>query len=925
MKKKSDVIFNSGVPRLRIILPVLILLIVVSGSIAIAGQPQQGDPLAWPKINRLMKPWTWWWWPGSAVDTANIARQLKIFQRAGLGGVQIIPIYGVKGWESHYIDFLSPEWMRMMGYTVAESHRLGMGTDMALETGWCFGGPVSRGKYANALVVEKTFNLSGGEHLTDTLSASATQALMAFGPGGRIVDLTGKIRPGGHVDWTAPEGIWRVVAVSQRFSGQDVKRAAPGGYGPMLNPFYPPALKRYTQWFDTAFSNYGGPKPHAVFQDSYEYRCNWSPDFFSQFEKFRGYKLQDVLPALFSNDSTDEVARVKSDYRQTVSDIMTVKTDPIWIVWAHKHGFKVSYQAHGAPANWLDLYAEANIPETEMFHLDRNPLISKFASSAAHVAGHALGGAETGTWLNEHFTVTLAELKHLTDDMFISGINHIFYHGTCYSPAAAPWPGWLFYASTEMNPRNSIWYDVSTLNKYVARCQSILQAGRPDNDILLYWPISDQWNDPKGMLQSMTMGDTAWFSDHSIGATAKNLWDKGYSFDYISDRQLKTAKPEAGKVRVPGGDYRVIYSPPCRLMPVGTLQKLLHLAGSGATIIFESHLPEDVPGWGHLTRRREEFKKLLSEIKLNEVKKNLTEAKIGIGRILVGGGEEALEFAGITRERMTDHSGLFFIRRAFRGGKYYFIANRHETDINGWVTIAYPAKSVVIMDPLTGKTGIAAVRKYNGLTQVYLQLTKGSSVILRAFESRKVRGREWKYREVEGPSTEIIGDWHVTFIRGGPVLPASYTAVKPGSWTAAPDTDAQRFAGTAKYEITFDAPGSKGGSYLLNLGKVCQSARVKLNGKNLGTLIIPPFNLPVELKPAGNRLDVEVTNVSANRIRDLDRRGVKWKTFHDINFVNINYKPFNAADWPLYDSGLLGPVTVSPVGIINKTELDKKN
>ena len=67
------------------------------------------------------------------------------------------------------------------------------------------------------------------------------------------------------------------------------------------------------------------------------------------------------------------------------------------------------------------------------------------------------------------------------------------------------------------------------------------------------------------------------------------------------------------------------------------------------------------------------------------------------------------------------------------------------------------------------------------------------------------------------------------------------------------------------------------------------------------------------LNPKGNRLEVEVTNVSANRIRDLDRRGVAWKNFNDINMVNLDYKPFDASSWPLTDSGLLGPVTLTPV------------
>jgi hypothetical protein len=129
-----------------------------------------------------------------------------------------------------------------------------------------------------------------------------------------------------------------------------------------------------------------------------------------------------------------------------------------------------------------------------------------------------------------------------------------------------------------------------------------------------------------------------------------------------------------------------------------------------------------------------------------------------------------------------------------------------------------------------------------------------------------------------------------------------------------PDTSSQAFAGTAKYEIAFDAAHSGGKSFELNFGDVRQSARVMLNGKDYGTLITPPFRVAVDnLKAKGNVLEVEVTSVAANRIRDLDRRGVNWKIFKDINIVDVNYHPFNAADWPLTDCGLLGPVTLTPV------------
>ncbi len=348
-------------------------------------------------------------------------------------------------------------------------------------------------------------------------------------------------------------------------------------------------------------------------------------------------------------------------------------------------------------------------------------------------------------------------------------------------------------------------------------------------------------------------------------------------------------------------------------------------------MIFESGLPKDVPGWGHLDARRNEFQKLLAGIKTNlrEIKitaknaentktvtasANLQEAKIGEGRILIGDQESALAEAGAIREAVADHTGMFFARRTFDGGWHYFIANRKGQAVDGWVTLGRTAKSIGILDPMTGDSGMATVRQANGQTQVYLQLQPGASVILRLFADRDVTGPAWNYLETNGAPTEISGNWFVMFTQGGPVLPASYQTTKLGSWTDESDTNAQSFAGTAVYTINFDAPAAAHGRCFLDLGSVCQSARVRLNGKDYGTLIIPPFRVAVDnLKPTDNHLEVEVTNVSANRIRDLDRRHVHWKIFGDIDIVNVDYRPFDASDWPLTDSGLLGPVTLTPV------------
>jgi alpha-L-rhamnosidase len=882
--------------------------------------PPAGDPLAWPAITSQARPWIWWWWHGSAVDETNISHELQRFHDAGLGGVQITAIFGVKGAEARDIPYLTPRWLAMMGRAVDVANGLGMGVDMTLGTGWCFGGPTVSDEDANAGVVVKTYQLGVGERIQEKLKRDSVQALVAFWPDGKSIDLTDSITTNGEVffsppgNWigtgtnTRPPKVVTVYAISQKPSGQKVKRPAPGGEGWMLNPAYARAMRDWLGWFDAAFANYTGPKPQAVFQDSYEYRTDWSPDFFAQFDKLRGYKLQEELPAMFGRENDDRAARVKYDYRRTLSDIMTQQSEPAWIDWAHQNGFAAIYQAHGTPGNWLDLYALADIPETEMFHNDRNILISKFASSAAHTQGRELTGAETGTWLKEHFTETLADLKQVADEMFLAGVNHIYYHGACYSPDDAPWPGWLFYASTEMNPRNSIWRDVPALNEYIARCQSFLQSGKPDNDVLLYWPVADFWSNPSGRVQPMGVSETNWFTDQPVGKTARELWNLGYAFDYISDRQLLAASVKDGHIQTPGGSYKVIVVPECKFIPLETFQQLLALAEGGATVMFQNELPADVSGWHDLKDQQEEFRRQREKL-LGILKEYVSGKNFGQGTILCGELDLSLWKNLIPHETLTD-DGLSFVRRSFDGGWNYFIVNRGTNNFDGWITLARPKKfTAVILDPMTGNSGIAA---QNADNRIHLQLAAGGSVILRAFQDEPVSGPPWLYWQTNGRPHEITGPWNVKFIQGGPALPADFQTAVLASWTTFPDTNTQSFAGSAGYSVTFDAPHGTNHTYSLDLGDVRQSARVRVNGRDYGTLITPPFRVVVDnLKPAGNLLEVEVTSVSANRIRDLDRRGVQWKIFKDINFVNVNYRLFDASNWPLADSGLLGPVTLT--------------
>lgn len=679
----------------------------------------------------------------------------------------------------------------------------------------------------------------------------------------------------------------------------------------MLNPFYGEAMRRYLIRFDEAFTEHPGPLPRAQYHDSFEYDGNWTPDLFDEFEKRRGYRLQDHLTALFGEGDPENIARVKCDYRETISDMLLENVILPWAAWAREKGCLTRNQAHGSPGNLLDLYAAADIPETEMFNKDRDPLVAKFASSAAHATGKTKVAAETGTWLREHFTVTLGDMKDLVDELFVSGVNHVIYHGTCYSPEDAPWPGWVFYASTQMNPRNAFWRDVPALNAYIARCQSILQAGAPDNSLLLYWPIHDLWHDADGFIKQLTVHRTEWLVNQPLGKTADVLWTRGYLFDYVSGRLLDTANVEANQIQMPGGAYQALLVPPCTHIPLDTFRKLLELAGQGVTIIFQDRLPGDVPGMTRLEARRAALEQLLAGLDWDPQGR---QARVGNGRILVGNDLEALlADAGIKREAAAD-SGFDLIRRKHNAGLYYFLRYRGAEPFEGWLPLAATPKSVVILDPTTGRTGVAAVRPAtSGASEAYIQCAPGASIILRTLDEQRIAAPPWEYTKAAGEAFSLNGTWQIEFIEGGPDLPSPAPMDALRSWTTLGSEQVERFAGTARYTLVFDAPAGDADVWWLDLGRVAESARARINGRDLGTAIAPPFRFDLpggSLQPKGNTLEIEVTNLSANRIRDLDRRRVQWRIFNDINFVNIDYKPFDAAQWPLRDSGLLGPVTL---------------
>lgn len=898
------------------------LLLVLFSSSALLLNAQE-EKNFWPEKTNTTKPFTRWWWMGSAVDKENLKSNLIALQKVGIGGVEIAPIYGVKGEEDNFIDYLSPKWMQMLDYTIKTADSLGMQVDLTLGTGWPYGGPQVTPEYAATKLITQTYNVKKGKKLNETITVkdekekqpATLKYLLAYGDNGTYIDLTSKLK-GNQILWKAKKENYTVYAVFVGKTGQKVKRAAPGASGFTLDHYSTAALKTYVKPFDEALIGFDG-KIRSIFNDSYEvYGTDFTPDFFNAFEKYRGYDLKSFIPLLLSKEDSNEGNRVKSDYRETLSDLLLNDFNKPWTNWANEKSFKSRLQAHGSPGNLIDLYASADIPECETFGSmpydipglrreiediregDADPVMLKFSSSAAHIAGKPLTSSETFTWLRDHFKVALSQCKPEVEDLFLNGVNHVFLHGTTYSPERAAWPGWKFYASVNFNPNLSLGEDEEQLFSYIENCQSFLQAGKPDNENLLYWPIHDVWDSYlKGNLffQFKIHSLDEWLHNQPFYETTKSLMENGYGLDFVSDNFIENATYSNGKIQLPGGSYKTLIIPTSKNMPLATIEKLIALKKQGAKIIFQN-LPSSVPGFKEYEKNNQQLAQLLSDnASIIHPSENIF---------------KDLQEANVLPEKLVE-TGLKFIRRDSNGSKIYYLVNHTSKKVDQYIPINSDANEVIIFDPNSKDFGKAKIKKEGSSTLVKVQLKPGETLFLKTEKASEIK--DWNYFELANTSYTVDGDWTISFLKGGPTLPEEKTTNILSSWTTF-SKKSEDFSGTAKYEIEFENPDTKVENWLLNLGDVRESAKVCINDIYIGTLWANPFEINIgALKKGKNKINLEVTNLSANRIRAKEIRGEEWKNFYEINMVDKDYKKFDATQWKPMPSGILGPVKLSPL------------
>ena len=880
------------------------------------------------------RPMVRWWWFGPAVVKPEILRELQQMKANGIGGAELAFVYPEvlddPAKDLKNLTFLSPEMLDDVHYAQAEGRRLGLRIDVTLCSGWPYGGP--------SITLDEAVTLLRTVEVVIPPNATAIQ-LPKFADGETL--LSASVVEGEPKKWKAadakplplqiptdtttlivdPSVASRVVLVFiQSHTRQQVKRAAVGAEGYVLDPFSHDAVAKHLKNVgEPLLSAFGSTPPYAIFSDSLEaYGADWTPDLPQQFLKRRGYDLLPHLPELMAGGSL-AADKVRHDYGRTLTELVDENYLEQINNWALAHHTRFRSQTYGVPAVSFSSQDFAGLPEGEGPQWRAFSTL-RWASSANHVYGNNVTSGETFTWLHSPvFRATPLDMKAEADIDFIMGENQLVFHGWPYSPPdhEVPEPGWSLYAAASFNDHNPWWPVEASVNQYITRVSWLLRQGKPANQVAILLPTDDAW-------ASFSPGHTSVTDAMKTLITQElmsTILSAGYNIDYIDADAIN---------KVGLGDHQILIIPPTDRIPVSTLQSIykwrMQHPDNGPTplahnynVICYQRCPsidpdgKPLPGMTGSYLIADDYPALVKD--MNDVVR------------------PDLQFDG---DEASNHAAIGFIRRKLSDGDIYFIANTSNQSIHANLSFNTVYNLGARWNPETGQ---AVDRVMAGGNE--LNLAPYESAVF-VFGKAVTPDSVPMAKPVTNQVVDLTTDWRLRFT----ALDKTVSEPTLTDWTADPAT--LHYSGEGVYSRDFTlgklqtAPTYlevDGGTTLAEPRKpgdppvllpnglpdpritrtgpgihayydppIHEAALVNINGKPAGALWHPPYRLDVTslLKPGTNHIEIRVYNTALNAWSALPK--------HD-------YKPLIAKYGDRFQMQDLDKVMPVPSGILGTIHL----
>ncbi|HKO80907.1 MAG TPA: glycosyl hydrolase, partial [Chitinophagaceae bacterium] len=721
-----------------------------------------------------------------------------------------------------------------------------------------------------------------------------------------ILNITDKLDAEGNLNWKCPDGNWMIIRIGHTSTGHT---NATGGAGKGLecDKFNPVAIKlQFDNWFAKAFEKTDTVLAKDVLRlfhvDSWECGSqNWSISFPREFKKRRGYDPMPYLLAMTGIAVQDATTSEKflHDVRQTIAELINDIFYNTLNKLAQEKGcsFSAESVAPTMVSDGMLHYKNVDIPMGEFWlnsptHDKPNDMLD--AISGAHIYGKNIIQAEAFTSVRMNWGEHPGNLKVLGDRNFALGINKMVLHVFTHNPWMNRKPGMTLDGVGLYFQRDQTWFKQSKAwIDYLARCQALLQMGKPVVDIAVFTGeevprrsvlpdrlvntlpgifVKEKVEAEKKRLinEAQPLRQIPDGVSHSANMADPEDWIdplNGYAYDSFNPDALMMATVKNGRIVLPGGaSYTLLVipgqhpmHPNSGLMSVAIAKKILQLVTDGATILMNTDYEWSIG----IKEKEDSIKMIMKEL---GKKTNLKGRVIAIPYL-----DSTFSKLGLRRdvEIIGNKHTIAWCHRKLADGDIYFISNQEARESKIKLSLRHTNTEMEIWDPVTGYSHDYAGLRANKRVSMDLILVPNQSVFIMIRNSPvKIQGRR---REAKSSDTTLAfsDEWKIQFDPqyGGPAQAVNFPQLI--SWSLHKDSVIHYYSGTAVYNNRFnlDDTGNRQ-SVILQLDSIYDIATVKVNGVDCGTLWTRPYTVDISkaIKKGINEITIEVSNTWANRL-----------------------------------------------------------
>ena len=434
-----------------------------------------------------------WWWPGNAVEKAQIQTELKKFKKAKFSSIELQTL--TIGMPKKYLMQNKNEIFQVgeqpffdnLKYLFSQANALKLNVDLTLGSGWSSGGPFIKDFPAQQLI-KSELEIIGPVNGTikppkiqEPSYISKTNFIVnkTIGKFDQDIDLMkvtlAKVQQSQKIDiltefldvshslnedglkLDVPAGKYKLFFIYQNnVSHNTLGSAYKGAWDEslVLDHLNKGGVEEYIEKLGNNWIEKIKPfKPRNFFIDSFELigELPWSKKFFKTFEEMHGYSIAPYLPLIFKKNGESKYLyaifgeeflyksehnlseRVYEDYLHTREKLFMTEFLLPLKNWTNSLNIKLRLQAHGGYGDYLDAYAVADIPESEGLFAGGSFDFLKLASSAGNIANKKIVSSESFIKIDFNYKkLKIEDYERLAGNAFAAGINQIVFHGYPY-------------------------------------------------------------------------------------------------------------------------------------------------------------------------------------------------------------------------------------------------------------------------------------------------------------------------------------------------------------------------------------------------------------------------------------------------------------------------------------------------------------